>query len=128
MDQENPPLPLPKRRMRRLLAMPLALVAVVALLYVVSRPLGGGAPRPSFFVIGSAAPGLEIGQIAPGTAGAVGSAALPLIGLDDRPVALTDFAGKPIWVSSGRPRASRARQKRPTSRLPMRRTVLTGWS
>jgi Peroxiredoxin len=81
-----------------LIAVPLALVAFVAFLYLVSRPLGGGEPGSSFFVIGSAAPGVQIGQIAPGSAQAHGSAPLALTDLNGAPIALADFAGKPIWV------------------------------
>ena len=75
----------------------MAIVALVALVYVATRPLGGGEPLPSFFVIGSAGPGVQIGQVAPGTATA-GSPALRLVGIDGSPVSLADFAGRPIWI------------------------------
>ncbi len=97
MEPETPP---PTRRARplpRLIAVPLALLVAVALLYLVTRPLGGGEPQPSFFVIGSAGPGVRIGQIAPGSAQA-GSDGLTLTDLDGAPVALTTFADKPIWL------------------------------
>ena len=83
--------------MRRLLAFPVALMVVVLVAYLATRPLGGGDAHASFFVIGSAVPGVQIGQIAPGTAQA-GSPSLALVGLDGAPVSLADYAGRPIWV------------------------------
>jgi peroxiredoxin len=83
--------------MPRLLAALVALVAIGAVAYMATRPLGGGDPRPSFFAIGSAVPGVQIGQLAPGTVQA-GSPELGLVGLDGQPAALTDFEGRPIWV------------------------------
>lgn len=77
--------------------MPAALVAIVALAYLATRPLGGGEPQPSFFVIGSAVPGVQIGQLAPGSAQA-GPPGLDLIGVDGEPASLTDFEGRPIWI------------------------------
>lgn len=87
----------PRRQVPLTILVPLAGVALVALLYLATRPLGGGDAQASFFVIGSARPGVQIGEIAPGTAQA-GEPALPLTGLDGAPAALSDFAGKPIWV------------------------------
>jgi peroxiredoxin len=77
---------------------PLVLVAAVAVVYMATRPLGGGDAQPSFFIVGSARPGVQIGEIAPGTAQALGSAPLALTDLDGKPVALADLAGKPIWL------------------------------
>lgn len=79
-------------------AAPLIAVAAVAFVFVITRPLGGGEPQPSFFVIGSAVPGVQIGQVAPGSAQAHGSSPLALTDVDGAPVALADFAGRPIWV------------------------------
>lgn len=72
-------------------------VAAIALAYLATRPLGGG-PQPSFFVIGSAAPGVQIGQIAPGTGPAPASLQLALRDLEGNPLTLQDFAGKPLWI------------------------------
>jgi peroxiredoxin len=83
--------------MPRLALVPLALVAIVGLVYLATRPLGGGAPQPSFFVVGSALPGVQIGQLAPGTAQA-GSPQLALVGIDGSPVSLADLSGRPIWI------------------------------
>jgi peroxiredoxin len=89
----------PRRRPRkpRLIVLPLIAVAAIALIYVTTRPLGGE-PLPSFFVISSAAPGVQIGQIAPGTAQAPAVPELVLTDLDGAPVALRDFGGKPLWI------------------------------
>ena len=86
-----------RRRLPPFIALPPIAVAAIAVAYLATRPLGGQ-PRPSFFVIGSAAPGVQIGQIAPGTAEA--SAASQLVGVDlaGARVTLRDFSGKPLWV------------------------------
>lgn len=76
----------------------LLVVAVLAgLAYVSTRPLGDDGPRPSFYVIGSAVPGLQLGQIAPGTARA-GSSGLAMTDPAGNPVSLADYAGHPLWV------------------------------
>jgi peroxiredoxin len=72
-------------------------VAAVAAAFLATRPLGGQ-PRPSFFVIDSAAPGVQVGQIAPGTVEAPSSPELVLTDLEGAPIALRDFAGHPLWV------------------------------
>ena len=74
---------------------PLVAFAVLGLAYLGSRPLGGS-PRPSFFVIASAAPGVQIGQIAPGTAG--GDGQMSLTDLDGAPVHLADRGHRPLWL------------------------------
>ncbi len=51
----------------------------------------------SFFAIGSAVPGIQVGQVAPGTARA-GSGPLDLTDLEGAPVDLADLEGRPIWV------------------------------
>jgi peroxiredoxin len=96
MQKETPP-PARRRRIPRALAIPLIAAAGVAIVYFATRPLGGE-PQPSFFVIGSAAPGVQIGQIAPGTTQAPPSPQLELTDLDGSSVALRDFAGKPLWI------------------------------
>lgn len=97
MAQETPTPLLRRGPMPRLLLVPLALVAAAALVYLATRPLGGGQPQASFFVIGSAGPGVQVGQIAPGTAQS-GSQSLALIGLDGAQVSLADFKGRPMWI------------------------------
>jgi cytochrome c biogenesis protein CcmG, thiol:disulfide interchange protein DsbE len=77
--------------------MPIIALAAVAVAYLATRPLGGE-PLPSFFVIGSAAPGVQIGQIAPGTAQAPAAPRLELTDLEGDPLALRDFEGKPLWI------------------------------
>jgi cytochrome c biogenesis protein CcmG/thiol:disulfide interchange protein DsbE len=96
MQKETPP-PARRTRIPRTVAILVIAVAGVAVAYLTTRPLGGE-PQPSFFVIGSAAPGVQIGQIAPGTAQAPASPQLALTDLDGVPIALRDFAGKPIWI------------------------------
>ena len=81
-----------------MIVLPLIAVAAIALVYLASRPLGGE-PQPSFFAIGSAVPGVQIGQIAPGTAQAPTSPELVLTDLDGAPVNLRTFVGKPLWIN-----------------------------
>lgn len=98
MEQETPPPNGRPGRIPRLIAVPMIMVALAALLYATTRPLGGGEPQPSFYVIGSAVPGMQIAQIAPGSAQAPDSPRLALTDLDGAPVALANFAGHPIWI------------------------------
>jgi peroxiredoxin len=79
-----------------MIAIPLIGVAALAVAYLTTRPLGGE-PQPSFFVIASAGPGVQVGQVAPGTAEA-GNRHLALTDLDGAPVELADFAGHPLWL------------------------------
>ena len=89
--------PAQRRRLPTAVTIPLLVAAAVAVGFLATRPLGGE-PEPSFFVIGSAQPGVQIGQIAPGTAQAPDDPALELTDLDGKPLALRDFDGKPLWV------------------------------
>lgn len=79
-----------------LVALPAVALALLAVIYVATRPLGGE-PQPSIFVIGSVAPGVQVGRVAPGTARAGGSP-LILTDLEGAPVGLADFAAQPIWL------------------------------
>ncbi|MBA3687400.1 MAG: TlpA family protein disulfide reductase [Chloroflexi bacterium] len=97
MLNETPPTTRRRWRVPPVIALPLIAVAAVTFAYVATRPLGGE-PQPSFFVIGSAAPGVQIGQVAPGTANAPVAPRLELTDLEDAPVALRDFSGKPLWI------------------------------
>ena len=98
MEQETPP-PSPSRRpVSPLVAVPVAVLIVAALVYLATRPLGGGEAQASFFVIGSARPGVQLGQIAPGTAQDPVSPTMTLTDLNGAPVPLAEFAGRPIWV------------------------------
>lgn len=98
MEQETPP-PSPSRRpVSPLVAVPVAVLIVASLVYLATRPLGGGEAQASFFVIGSARPGVQLGQIAPGTAQDPVSPTMTLTDLNGAPVPLAEFAGRPIWV------------------------------
>lgn len=83
--------------MPRLVVVTMALVAVVAVVFLATRPLGGGEAQSSFVAFGSAVPGVQVGQLAPGGAQA-GAPDLALVGLDGEPVDLADFVGRPLWV------------------------------
>lgn len=96
MQQGNGP-PAQRRRLPAALGIPLVVLAAVAVGVIATRPLGGE-PEPSFFVIGSAQPGVQIGQVAPGTANAPAAPALKLVDIDGSAVALRDFDGKPLWI------------------------------
>ncbi len=96
MEQETPSRRR-KRPMPRLFVVIVIGVAFVGLLYAATRPLGRES-QPSFYVIGSAAAGMQIGQIAPGRTEAPGSPRLALSDVDGGLVALGDFAARPIWI------------------------------
>jgi cytochrome c biogenesis protein CcmG/thiol:disulfide interchange protein DsbE len=98
MEQMTPPRHRTMGLTRRIVAGMLLLVALVLLAVAATRPLGRGGPQPSFYVIGSAMPGIQIGQLAPGTAQAPGSQRLALTNLDGAPIKLADFEGRPIWI------------------------------
>jgi peroxiredoxin len=95
--QTETPRPAVSRRLPATLAVPVIALATIAVVVLATRPLGGGEPAASFFVIGSAGPGLQIGQIAPGTAES-GTAPLPLADADGIPVQLATFDGHPLWL------------------------------
>ncbi len=97
MKTERPDRAPRSRRWLWVVAVPLLAIGAVIFMVVVTRPLGGE-PQPSFFVIGSAMPGVRIGQIAPGTAESPPSPALTLTALDGASVELRDFAGHPLWL------------------------------
>jgi cytochrome c biogenesis protein CcmG/thiol:disulfide interchange protein DsbE len=89
--------PAQRRRLPAAVTIPFLVAAAVAVGILATRPLGGES-EPSFFVIGSAQPGVQIGQIAPGTAQAPAAPALELTDLDGSLLALREFDGKPLWV------------------------------
>lgn len=97
MQKETPLRPRHRRAVPLAVAAPVMVVVALALAYAATRPLGGG-PRPSFFVIGSAGPGVQVGQIAPGTAQAPAIRGLALNDLDGASVDLTALAGHPVWI------------------------------
>ena len=80
-----------------------ALVAAIAgAVYVSTLPLGragSGSPISSsaFYPIGSAGDPIQIGGPAPEFRTADGTTDL-LLDLDDRPIHLADFAGRPLWI------------------------------
>lgn len=96
--QNEPAPPTSRRRVPTVIAVPLVAVAALAVAFLATRPLGGQ-PRPSFFVIGSAAPGVQVGQIAPGTVDAPASPELALTDLEGAPITLRDFTGHPLWIT-----------------------------
>lgn len=80
-----------------------ALVVLVGLgLYVAFRPLGGGssgppAASPASSVSDGGEVGVGVGQRAPDFTGADGQTSL-LTGLDDAPIQVGDFDGRPLWI------------------------------
>jgi cytochrome c biogenesis protein CcmG/thiol:disulfide interchange protein DsbE len=96
MQKEEPLRPRRRRRVPLAVAGPVTLALVLALAFLATRPLGGE-PQPSFFVIGSAGPGVRIGEIAPGTARAP-APELALRDLDGAPLELRAFEDQPLWI------------------------------
>jgi len=99
--QAETPEPLPEPRPRRRIPRPLLIAALagagVLIALAATRPLGGE-PLPSFFAVGSAVPGLALGAIAPGTAPDPDAAQYTLLSTDGTPIALSDYAGHPLWL------------------------------
>ena len=90
--------PRPRRRIPLIIWAPGALIALAVIFVVATRPLGTGEPEPTFFVVRSAAPGVQLGEIAPGTANAPGEPPLTLTDLDGNPVSLAVYDGHPTWM------------------------------
>jgi cytochrome c biogenesis protein CcmG/thiol:disulfide interchange protein DsbE len=80
------------------------LVAIALVLFLATRPIGGGAvdatsdPGASFYVLGSGSAGLDVGKPAPDFVGRSGGQDVRLTDLDGRPIALADLRGRPVWV------------------------------
>jgi len=99
--QAETPESLPEPRPRRRIPRPVLIAALagtgVLIALAATRPLGGE-PLPSFFAVGSAVPGLALGAIAPGTAPDPDAAQYTLVATDGTPIALSDYAGHPLWL------------------------------
>jgi thiol-disulfide isomerase/thioredoxin len=80
-------------------------VAVVLGLVVITRPLEPSyvapsfAPGATFYQIGPAVQGLQVGQRLPDFVGTDNGQTVRLTDLAGRPVTLSDFAGRPLWVN-----------------------------
>ena len=96
---EQPP---SARNSRRGLSGPVAILAAVGAALVaaivVTRPLGTATPGPSFYVIGSAVPGPQVGQVAPDVTRAAGATEGGIVDLDGRPIGRSTLAGHPVWL------------------------------
>jgi thiol-disulfide isomerase/thioredoxin len=77
-----------------------AIIGTLATRPLGSVPVGLPVPDPSAFVIGSAEPGLQIGDLAPElTFTDSGGAAVQLTDLDGNPIRLADLRGKAVWIN-----------------------------
>lgn len=75
------------------------------LLFLVTRPIGGGGASPSvdpgatFYRLSAETQGLDIGQRAPELAGQDGDRPIQLADLDGRPLSLAALRGRPVWIN-----------------------------
>jgi thiol-disulfide isomerase/thioredoxin len=74
------------------------------LLFLVTRPIGGGAspavdPGATFYRLSAETQGLDIGQRAPELAGQDGDRQIQLADLDGRPLSLAALRGRPVWIN-----------------------------
>ena len=83
-----------------------AIVVAGLTLAVLTMPLSGVGPQPtpprpgsSFVPVGSAVPGLRIGDAAPEFEGTVGGNTVGLADLDGNPIRLADLRGKVVWIN-----------------------------
>jgi cytochrome c biogenesis protein CcmG/thiol:disulfide interchange protein DsbE len=83
-----------------------AVVVAVALgLLLITRPLEPSyvapsfAPGATFYQIGTATQGLQVGQLVPDFVGTDNGQTVRLTDLTGRPIALSDFAGHPLWIN-----------------------------
>jgi thiol-disulfide isomerase/thioredoxin len=88
------------------LVMVIGAVAVTAALLValstpIARPVEPTLPGPgsSFVPVGSAQPGLSIGDVAPEFSGVVGGETVQLTDLDGNPIELAELLGRPVWIN-----------------------------
>ena len=108
-DAETGPPPRPRTGIgpfsrRQLLTIVFSAGLVAIVLFAVTRPLTGQTPATqlpgaSFYLIGSETEGIQIGQRAPDFTGTNGGQTVRLTDLDGNEIALSDFAGRPIWVN-----------------------------
>ncbi len=104
-DSATSPGARPNRRrltLRRLGLINWAVVGVAVVAFVATRPIDSGrapvaVPGASFYALGSATPGLQVGQPAPELVGQ-SSGAIRLMDLDGLPIALADLRGRPVWI------------------------------
>ncbi|MBI3745214.1 MAG: TlpA family protein disulfide reductase [Chloroflexi bacterium] len=91
-------------RIRRIVIVNSAFVVIALGLFLATRPLGGGAARPtvdpaaSFYVLGSELGGLDVGKPAPDFVGRPSGQSVRLTDLDGQPVVLAELRGRPVWV------------------------------
>jgi peroxiredoxin len=91
--------------LRHIAALGASLLAVAAVLIVVTLPITGPAATPppapgaSFFVISPPTVGLAVGQKAPEFSGVVDGQTVGLTDLSGNPIRLADLRGHPVWVS-----------------------------
>lgn len=81
-------------------------VAIALIWILATSPIGpsgqgtsGGAPGATFYVLGAASQGLQVGQRAPDFVGTADGQEVRLTDLDGRPVRIEDFRGRPLWIN-----------------------------
>lgn len=87
------------RRTRiRLIAFGIVLIVGLGVIWAITQPLGGTAPRssaPGFYTLGAETEGLEIGMRVPPLES---DPSMPLTDLDGLPVDLGSLRGRPVWI------------------------------
>lgn len=78
--------------------------AALILLFLTSplaqrSPASPSAPGASFYLVGAAQAGLQIGAPAPELIGTVDGQTVELSDLDGKPVRLADYRGRPVWIN-----------------------------
>lgn len=81
-------------------------IAVVLVWILATSPIGpsgqgqtGSAPGATFYALGAATEGLQVGQRAPDFVGTADGQEVRLTDLDGRPVGIEDFRGRPLWIN-----------------------------
>jgi thiol-disulfide isomerase/thioredoxin len=91
--------------LRHIAALGATLLAVAAVLILVTLPITGPATTPppapgaSFFIISAPTVGLSIGQEAPEFAGVIDGRPVGLTDLSGNPIRLAGLRGRPVWIS-----------------------------
>ena len=87
------------------LSVVIAMLFVGGLLLLLTRPLGARPeasavqPGSSFYVVGAAQQGLQVGAPAPELTGAADGNQIGLTDLNGNPVRLSGYRGRPVWIN-----------------------------
>ena len=90
---------------RHLVVANTVIAVVLVILFAAVQPLGNtnpsavANPQATFFRLGSATQGLQLGEAAPELTGTDNGQSITLMDLDGRPISLAALRGHPVWIN-----------------------------